>query len=139
MAQTAVKNESTDFRKLQWLLGEWDRTNLKAGRSGMEKWIQGSDVQMEGWGITLKGADTIAREKFKLVQKGQEIFYVADVPENKAPVYFKLTLIKDDEFICENPEHDFPKKIAYKRKGDQMLATISGDGKSIDFYFQRKK
>jgi len=138
LAQTAVKTESADFKKLEWLKGDWSRTNTKPGRTGGETWIQKSSTEMVGWGFTLKGSDTVATEKFKLVVKDHDIFYVADVPENKGPVYFKLTLITDDEFACENPDHDFPKKIAYRKLGDKLVATISGNGKSIDFTFQRK-
>ena len=138
LAQTSAKTGVEDFKKLTWIIGEWNRTNMKPGRTSTETWIQKSPTEMVGWGITLKGSDTVAIEKFKLVVKDHDIFYVADVPENKGPVYFKLISVTDDGFACENPDHDFPKKIAYKKQDDTLVATISGDGKSMDFAFQRK-
>jgi hypothetical protein len=63
---------------------------------------------------------------------------VADVPENKEPVYFKLTTITDHSFTCENPQHDFPKTISYIKDGIKLKATISGNGKSIEYLFDRK-
>ncbi|WP_315820030.1 hypothetical protein [Paraflavitalea speifideaquila] len=63
---------------------------------------------------------------------------MADVPQNKEPVYFKLTAITKDGFTCENPNHDFPKKIDYKLDGNKLRATISGDGKAIDYLFERQ-
>src|SRR5215217_6444539 len=137
VAQTAQRTALPDLKKLEWLLGEWNRIDVKPGRSGSEKWALKSDIEMEGWGTTMKGADTIAKEKLKLVVKGNDIFYVADVAENKEPVYFKLTLLTRDEFICENPEHNFPKKISYKSEDNKLKATISGNGKSMSFLFER--
>ena len=86
----------------------------------------------------MKGNDTAFVEKTKLVIISNLIYYVADVPGNKEPVYFKLTSINDNEFIVENAAHDFPKKITYTRDGSKLKATISGDGKSIDYFFERK-
>ena len=128
----------TAFAKLQWLVGEWTLTNPKPGKSGLEKWIANSPTELQGWGITMKGNDTAFVEKTKLVIISNLIYYVADVPGNKEPVYFKLTSINDNEFIVENAAHDFPKKITYTRDGSKLKATISGDGKSIDYFFERK-
>jgi hypothetical protein len=92
---------------------------------------------MHGVGITTNGGDTIASEKLKLVVKEDNIFYVADVKGNKAPVYFKMSKIGPDEFVFENPEHDFPKIITYKRVGDSLKATISGEGKAVEYVFEK--
>ena len=134
-AQTSV---SDNFKKIQWLVGEWNRTNAKPGRSGVEKWKKNSDNELQGWGINLKGADTAFVEKLKLIVKDNNIYYIADVPGNKEAVYFKLTSATDHSFICENPEHDFPKIISYTADSDNLKATISGNGKSIDYLFRRK-
>jgi hypothetical protein len=128
-----------DFSKLEWLTGEWNRTNTKVGMSGIEKWIKNSDSELQGRGISLKGVDTSFVEKTKLIIKDNSIYYVADVPENKQLVYFKLTAITNNSFTCENPQHDFPKKITYNKDGFILKATISGNGKSIDYLFERKR
>jgi hypothetical protein len=76
-------------------------------------------------------------EKLKIVSRPDGIFYVADITENKAPVYFRMTEISNTGFICENPEHDFPKKISYQKDGSKLKATTSGNGKSNDFFFEK--
>ena len=129
---------ASDFKKLYWLVGEWNRTNVKAGASGLEKWIKNSEIELQGWGITMKGSDTAFIEKTKLIAKDNAIYYVADVPGNKELVYFKLTQVTDHSFTCENPQHDFPKKIVYTNEGSILKATISGNGKSINYLFERK-
>ena len=86
----------------------------------------------------MKGADTTFVEKLKIVIKSGDIYYVSDVPENPRPVDFKFTFIHDRSFVCENPAHDFPKKIAYYSDGNNLRAVISGDGKEIEYLFRRE-
>src|SRR6478736_4952958 len=132
IAQSVTEN---DFSKLLWLEGQWKRTNSKTGRTATESWKKAGTNELVGIGISLKGRDTVFAEKLKILVKDNSIYYVADVTENKAPVYFKFTELTNDGFVCENPDHDFPKKISYKREGKTVKATTSGDGKSIDFLF----
>ena len=128
----------TDFKKLDWLEGTWARTNVKPGHSGSERWYKTSPAELQGMGVTMKGKDTVFVEKFKLVIKDNNIYYTADVPQNKQAVDFKLIEISETAFTCENPEHDFPKKIRYQRNENTIKATISGNGKSHDYWFERK-
>lgn len=86
----------------------------------------------------MKGTDTSFVEKLKLVIKSGAIYYVSDVPENAKPVDFKITSIDDNGFVCENPAHDFPKKISYRKDGNKIRAVISGDGKEMEFLFSRE-
>ncbi|MDF2187173.1 DUF6265 family protein [Paraflavitalea sp. CAU 1676] len=127
-----------DFKKLHWLSGTWQRTNAKPGRSGYERWEMDGDRAMKGWGVSMKGNDTLITEKIRLEIKDNKIWYVADVPENKAPVYFELTSITPSGFICENPAHDFPKKISYQLEGNILTAIISAGDKSIPYLFKKQ-
>jgi Domain of unknown function (DUF6265) len=128
---------SADFKKLNWLLGTWTRTNSRPGRSGQELWVKVAETSLQGNGVNLKGADTAFVEKLKIIVRDGGIYYVADIVENKEPVYFKFTEISNTSFTCENPKHDFPKKITYALEGSKLKATISGDGKVIDYLFER--
>ncbi|MBC9910146.1 DUF6265 family protein [Chitinophaga varians] len=107
-------------------------------RSGLERWERLSPSSLKGIGVTMKGKDTLFVEGLQLQTKENALYYVADVAENKGLVWFKITAIDAEGFTCEDPEHDFPKKIVYARTGDQLKVTISGDGKSIDFFFEKK-
>ncbi len=129
--------DTSDFKKLYWLIGTWQRTNVKPGRSGTERWAMVSTSELKGLGITLRGNDTAFIERIRLILKDGNIYYAADVPENKGVVLFKLTSIAQNGFVCENPAHDFPKKISYQRDGNNLKAVISGDGKSADYLFEK--
>jgi len=132
------QNTTNDLKKLDWLNGTWTRTNPKAGRSGYETWKATSSTTMTGKGIMMKGADTTFIEKIRIELKDGQIFYVADVPENKGEVWFAFTELTANGFVCENPKHDFPKKISYEVDGKNLKATISGDGKAIDYLFVKQ-
>jgi hypothetical protein len=123
---------------VEWLVGSWTRTNAKPGRSGVERWTKLNAHELKGLGVNMKGTDTTFVEKIRLVAKDGELFYVADVPENKSEVFFRITELSSTGFVCENPQHDFPKKIAYKLEGNVLKATISGNGKEMDYLFIRK-
>lgn len=127
------------FKKLEWLVGTWNRTNIsKPGRSSHERWEKHDEFELSGIGITLQGLDTIFVEKISILMQDNSIYYVADVPENKQPVYFKLIEITDTGFVAENSNHDFPKRIVYQLEGVNLKAQISGDGKSIDYLFKKQ-
>lgn len=133
-------NAQSDWQKISWLLGKWERTQMKPGKSGVEIWEKVKTNEWRGRGISLNGTDTSFVEKLKVVEENGQLFYVSDVPENAKPVYFKITAASDSYFACENPQHDFPKKIEYRLQGTNGLkATISGNGQSMDFYFIRKE
>ncbi len=61
------------------------------------------------------------------------------LPSGKLPAFIipVLLLLNAGAFCQVNPEHDFPKKIAYKLTGKTIKATISDNDKSIDFLFVR--
>ncbi len=129
-----------DLKKFEWLTGSWNRTNIsKSGRTAYELWSKKENGMFTGHGGVLQGRDTIFKERFCILAKDNAIYYVADVPENKQVVYFKVTEINDLGFICENSEHDFPKKIEYTFDGVQLKAQISGNGKYVDYLFLKQK
>lgn len=137
VAPIAQGQSASDFKKLTWLEGSWIRTNAKPGRSGVEWWKMSGANEMTGRGISLKGVDTTFVEKLRITIHDNVICYVADVPENKAPVYFRFTSLTGNSFVCENPAHDFPKKISYSLDGRKLTAVVSGDGKEIVYLFER--
>ncbi|WP_343308247.1 DUF6265 family protein [Chitinophaga niabensis] len=128
-----------DLSRLSWMLGQWKSINAKTGNISYENWTKVSDREWQGKGFRLSrsGTDTLFQEKLQIITKDNTLYYVADLKENAAPVYFKFTAINEQGFTCENPEHDFPKKISYQRDGNKLKATISGNGKEIGYYFNR--
>ena len=138
-SQEVAKRARDDFKKLSWLEGTWQRTNSRAGQSGYERWFRSSPYELQGYGITYQGTDTLFVEKLLIVINEDRIYYIADVPENKQPVYFKLSELTKTGFVFENPDHDFPKKIVYQLEGDLLKATVSGNNKSLEYLFRKQQ
>lgn len=131
-------NAQQSLSELEWLIGSWNRTNAKPGRTGIEVWIKKSSEEFVGKGINLKGADTTFIEKLKIIIRNDKVYYMADVPENKEPVLFEMTALTGMRVTFENSSHDFPKEIVYELIGSKLKATISGNGKAIDYLFERR-
>lgn len=132
------QNSTKTLSDFEWLLGKWERTNGRPGQATYEHWTKESDTKFTGFGWTMKGKDTAFVEKFSLMIKDNDIYYVADVSQNPAPVWFKITEHTNNTFVSSNPKHDFPKMIGYKMESESLMtATISGDGKEIPYKFKK--
>jgi hypothetical protein len=134
----AQSSSGKDLNQLSWLEGTWNRTNIKAGKLAHERWIKTDQGELMGWGVSMTGSDTTFVEKLKIILKDNAMYYVADVPGNKELTYFKFTELITTGFVCEDPAHDFPKKISYQVEGNKLKTIISGNGKSIEYLFEKK-
>ncbi len=137
-AQVTISAKES-LHTMEWLLGTWTRTNIKPGRTAWEQWSRKSNNEWTGRGVSMKGADTTFVEVLKIIIEKDRLYYVADVPENKGLVYFEISAVTKDGFVCENPLHDFPKKLVYQLAGSRLTARISGGDKVIDYLFERKE
>ena len=72
---------------------------------------------------------------------GDDTFYIPRPRENPLPVAFRLVESGDRRLVFENPDHDFPTRIAYELRDDgSLLVWIAGPGdagseRRIDFEF----
>jgi hypothetical protein len=97
-----------------------------------------------GIGLTLKGADTAGVEKMWMRATDSGFFFIADVSQNPAPVYFKLISSDSMRFVFENPTHDFPQRVIYHFIAqDTLHARIEGkiqdQERGMDFPYLRVK
>jgi hypothetical protein len=116
-----------------WLVGEWQQQN----NTGAEVWQQTNNIQFKGEGFVIRNGKTELAEKMKLIEKDSKIFFVADVPHNQKEVFFEIIKWSKNGFTAENPQHDFPKKIIYKRKKNLLRVTISSGKKQQFFTFEK--
>ena len=110
--------------KLKWLAGCWE---LKAGaRLVEEQWTSPRGGLMLGSSRSVRNDSLIEFEQVRIEQRGQALVYVAS-PSRQATGEFTATSSGDSEVVFENPAHDFPKKIFYRRQaGDSLVAGIEG-------------
>ena len=125
---------------LAWLEGEWERP-IRDGVS-VERW-EVTDAGLVGEALSIAGDEQRVTEALMIVDMDGDVFYVAKPPQNPFPIGFRLVSATADEFVFENPTHDFPQRITSRRSGDAMTVPIEGPGddgqtQSVDFSFTRR-
>jgi len=135
-AASAVTATATELSSLDWLLGNWQRTGMAAGTSGAEQWRRQADV-LEGEGRSYRQGELQFQERLRIIDAGGQLYYVADVAGNPAPVRFALVEQGAQSVVFENLRHDFPQRIAYQRNGRQLTATVSAGERVQVFEFEQ--
>ena len=135
-----VTSPVRSITELSWISGDW-QTPLGA-RVIEEHWTQPAGGSMMGMSRTVGGEKTIEFEYLRIEQRADGIYYVAH-PKARCPgTDFKLTRVTSSEVIFENPEHDFPKRIIYRKTADDAItASIdAGEGtKAMSFAYRRAR
>ncbi len=113
-----------------WLAGTWKITTPNG--TIVEQWKTLNDSTLAGKSYFVKSSgDTIPQETIELRLRKGQWSYVPTVngQNNNQPTTFSLVFISKEEFICTNPAHDFPQRIAYRRLKNQLYASIEGPRK----------
>lgn len=78
-------------------------------------------------GRVFAGEKTIHIEYLRIETRPDGLYYVA-MPGAKTTTDFKLKRIGENEVEFENPQHDYPQRISYRRNTDgSMTARVKGD------------
>jgi hypothetical protein len=138
---TSAAINATDIAELGWISGDWQ--TAPGGRAQIEEhWTLPAGGSMLGMSRTVAGSKTAEFEYLRIEQRNEGIYYVAQ-PKGRCPATdFKLTRSSTQEAVFENPTHDFPKRIIYRKTGeDSLTASIDGgEGtKQMTFTYRRKK
>jgi hypothetical protein len=108
---------------LGWLQGHWCGGNEE--RRIEEIWLQPSGGELLGLGRTTTQHRTLNFEFLRIAVIDGHTTYLAQ-PGGREPTPFRLTATGIGSARFENPDHDFPTGIEYKREGDRLDAVISG-------------
>jgi hypothetical protein len=127
------------IEELAWLSGDWETA---PGRMQIdEHWTKVAGNSLIGMSRTVAGGRTVFFEYLRIEARGADIFYVAHPKARTPGTDFKLVKLSGQEAVFENPSHDFPKRIIYRKNADGSLtARIEGDGtekeKPQDFHYR---
>ena len=127
---------AANIADLAWMSGCW---TLSSGtRTITEFWLPPAGGSMLGMSRTVSTGKTIAYEFIVLRAAAPGLEYVAR-PSGQTEAIFTSTKISSSEAVFENPAHDFPTRITYRRSRSGLTATIDGviDGKHrvVDFAY----
>jgi hypothetical protein len=110
---------------LAWLAGTWVSDDPE-GPSTVEHWLAPAGGSMLGVGRTVHDGRTVAFELLRIEAAPEGVAYLAS-PQGKDPPTRFTAADSGQGFIAfENPEHDFPQRIEYRREGDRLKMRISG-------------
>jgi hypothetical protein len=113
-----------------WIVGTWKIATPNG--SIVEKWKKMNDSTFIGRSLFVKTTgDSIPQEKIELrFRKGNwEYAPTVESQNNNQPTLFNVIFMGKEEFISENPTHDFPQRIAYRRVKNLLYASIEGKKK----------
>src|ERR1041384_4760388 len=136
-----VTTTTSTLADISWISGDWQ--TAPGGRAQIEEhWTQAAGATMMGMSRTVAGEKTVEFEYLRIEQRVDGIYYVAH-PKARCPgTDFKLTRASATEAVFENPQHDFPKRIIYRKGADDSL-TASVDGgegsRTITYAYRRMK
>ena len=134
--------QTTTLSDISWIAGDWQ--TAPGGRRQIEEhWTAVAGGSMMGVSRTIEvtgaGDKTVEFEYLRIEQRADAIYYVAH-PKARCPgTDFKLTRASATEAVFENPQHDFPKRIIYRKTDDGLTASIdAGEGsKGMSFVFKK--
>lgn len=141
-ANQNLSSKKNLLEQANWFLGSWQN---KSNRGDFyENWSRINDSLYQAESFVLVKKDTVFYEQVRLMQKNDSLYMIVSVRnQNKEkPVSFYLTQNLKNKLTFENPKHDFPTKIIYKKvANDSMVASIEGlqNGKRVEEYFPMKK
>jgi hypothetical protein len=126
--QNKAERKFEKLEKMNWLIGQWENKTPEGYLT--ETWTKDNDSTFSGQSyFIVKEKDTVHFESIVLMQVNDDLIYqpIVKGQNEDQPVDFKLTSDAEDSFTFENPKHDYPQKITYKKSNDKSLtATISG-------------
>jgi len=118
--------QGSGIERAAWLAGCWEQR--AASRVTMEMWMPPSGGMMLGASRTTAGAATREFEQLRLTAAGDTLVYTA-LPSGQREAAFRSTSVSATALVFENPAHDFPRKITYRRVGaDSIVARVEGPG-----------
>lgn len=108
---------------LGWLAGSWI---AKDGPSWtQETWSAPRAGVMLGTGLSGKGDVAESFEFMRIAPDAEGRLLFWGSPDGKAPVVFRWQSGGDREAVFANAGHDYPQRIAYRRDGPALIATVS--------------
>lgn len=108
-----------------WLNGHWcSQTNDELIE---EYWLPAAGGLSLGVSRTVKAGKASAFEFMRIENDQGVVAYIAQ-PQGRPPTIFRLTASGADWARFENPQHDFPKRVEYRRTSAGLRAEIAGPG-----------
>jgi hypothetical protein len=122
----ACAADAPTARTFAWLSGHWCS---QTGDELLEEfWMPAEGDIALGVGRTVKAGRVKTFEFMRIRTRDGETNYIA-IHEGQPETAFRLTASGPDWARFENPQHDFPRRVEYRRTSSGLHAEIAGPGK----------
>ena len=111
---------------LAWLSGTW--ITQTAGSWTEERWAPPRAGVLLGTSLSGRGNRAESFDFLRIAADADGKISYWGAPQGAPAVAFALVRASRNELVFENPSHDFPTRIVYRRDGNWLTATISGPG-----------
>ena len=119
-----ARHLDTDIGSLSWLNGCWEGKS----EEGLvdEQWGKPAGGSLLGASRVVRG-DRTAFAEFLEVRESVDGLVLIVHPLGQAPVTYRLKRAGRTEAVFENPSHDFPRLITYRRDGGTLQVRAEGE------------
>jgi hypothetical protein len=124
-ASSVMSEDKVSTEPLDWMAGYWCTDS--GGTSVEEVWLPPRGDELVGLGRTHTADRTVGFEFLRIAAVEGVQNYIAQ-PGGQAPTHFARTDGGGNWVRFENPQHDFPQRIEYRRNGDRLHAEVAGPG-----------
>ena len=124
---------------LAWLAGCWER---RAGTTTIEEtWLPPRGGLMLGVSRTVRDGEAVDYEHMRIEVADGRLAFTAK-PARQPEATFVASEVRAGAVRFENPAHDFPQRIVYRRAGSDSLharieGTRNGRERAVDFRYAR--
>lgn len=134
----SCKKSNPAFESLAQIQGTWV---MRFDSSAVyEKWEKVNDTLYIGMSYEVSNGDSVLTETLQIISNDEGIFYIPTVSNQNEgkPVTFRMAEPEGNNFVFENPQHDWPTVISYEfLPGNKLKASVSGlvndEMRSLDF------
>jgi hypothetical protein len=123
------QDEIPKIAELAWISGSWQ--TVSGSKRFEEHWTKAARNAILGMGRTLVEDKMVFFEYLRIEARTDGIYYVAH-PKAGPGTDFKLTSLDGSQALFENPQHDFPKRILYRKNPDGSITARVDGGPGVD-------
>jgi len=113
-----------DVAALGWMAGSWIAE--KDGVVTRETWLPPVGGAMAGAGQTNPAGRPASIEHMKITAEPAGATFTAIVPGQPPTPFVLRSGGAAGEAVFENPAHDFPQRVIYRRCGEDLCARVEG-------------
>lgn len=116
-----------------FLQGTW---KMEA-RESYEHWDRLNNNTLKGFSYRVADGKISVSEYLDISRKGEQIAYTATVLNQNGGEGIRFELTESDSvYVFENPNHDFPKRIVYRKLSETELSVSVSDGAQRGFAYK---